>query len=638
MLVVGIYATTFVASFLCAFGSSTFDFDELKYGIYGVTINSNPLLKREVEAEWDAAADDDGLPSAKRLRLSNKNNVEFLCSVPPIDLRQIKSQQFNVWHSMANVTSKNVTDLLEFLRSTCIRKTVGWWTYELCYGRYARQYHVEDGKIVEPFMLLGRYAFDFDWENAAEVSAKFQTTKQTLYHSQIYENGTICDLNNQFRRTEVRFYCDNDFQGAYLYSVDEPVSCQYIFNVHTSTLCQLKMLTPLESKPSPVGIECRPLLDDEQYKVFQGSSRHEKDHETSFVKKQRKAKLRSAKEQAELKQSEESDKIMKEQGRRMERAFRGKPYINVDFNLMIDSSSETGEGEGAPTAPLESADSLSRGEKMSHAMRDVTQDKTEVVDSAEVEGSVDIEAEDDELYEELLSFLNDVNQRGEQLEQDSPRFSRMDKRLHEAFKRMKRTSARGVSVKPKNPFLPDSYPESTDSSKTHVKGDGKSVGDKVDQSNDAADPKVKVKVNVAKIQTVGIPLEERGRVISETQRMEKEIQRRLAKAGVDAGSRKIKIKLLTPHPPNSEGFEMFTKEEMRRFTDVLSSLIGTSQQQMIEEQRQKNTEKNYNLNFDSILRASEAPETDNSYPSKDSSDSGSKAEKREKNPPVELVY
>ncbi|KHJ43093.1 glucosidase II beta subunit-like protein [Trichuris suis] len=360
MLGVRVYAASFITSLLCVYGDSQFDFDEIKYGIYGVSINSEPLLRREVEAEWQATAGENGLPPTKHVRLSNKNNVEFLCSVPSIDLRQIKSKQFNIWHSMTNVTSKNVTDLLEFLRSTCVRKTVGWWTYELCYGRYARQYHVEDGKVVEPFMLLGRYASDFDWENAAEVASKFQSSKQTLYHSQIYENGTICDLNNQFRRTEVRFYCDSDFQGAYLYSVDEPVSCQYIFNVHTSTLCQLKMFAPLESKPSPVGIECRPLLDDEQYKAFQRSSRHEKERETSFRKKQRKAKPRSGTEQAELKRSEESDNLMKEQGRRMERAFRGKPYINVDFNLMIDSSNEQSEGESAPTAPMESADSLSR--------------------------------------------------------------------------------------------------------------------------------------------------------------------------------------------------------------------------------------------------------------------------------------
>ncbi|CDW54614.1 PRKCSH domain containing protein [Trichuris trichiura] len=285
MLGVRVYAVLLITGFLCVYGDSQFDFDEIKYGIYGVSINSEPLLRREVEADWRTTIEvrsykqspglerpldlQNGLSPTKHVRLSNKNNVEFLCSVPPIDLR------------------KNVTDLLEFLRILSLHlKTVGWWTYELCYGRYARQYHVEGkcsifyrhyyGKVVEPFMLLGRYASDLDWENAAEVASKFQSSKQTLYHSQIYENGTICDLNNQFRRTEVRFYCDNDFQGAYLYSVDEPVSCQYIFNVHTSTLCQLKMFTPMESKPSPVGIECRPLLDDEQYKAFQGSSRHGK--------------------------------------------------------------------------------------------------------------------------------------------------------------------------------------------------------------------------------------------------------------------------------------------------------------------------------------------------------------------------
>ena len=30
------------------------------------------------------------------------------------------------------------------LRGTCVRKAEGWWTYEVCFGKEVRQFHVGD--------------------------------------------------------------------------------------------------------------------------------------------------------------------------------------------------------------------------------------------------------------------------------------------------------------------------------------------------------------------------------------------------------------------------------------------------------------------------------------------------------------
>lgn len=67
----------------------------------------------------------------------------------------------------------------------------------------------------------------------------------------------MCDLNSRLRRTEVRYYCEEELMDseAYLALVDEPESCEYVFHVRVGSLCQLTAFLP-KDRPAQVRIIC----------------------------------------------------------------------------------------------------------------------------------------------------------------------------------------------------------------------------------------------------------------------------------------------------------------------------------------------------------------------------------------------
>ena len=115
-----------------------------------------------------------------------------------------------------------------------------YWTYELCHGRYIRQYHEErDGKNVKVFHMidfkqtsnnpllslqtteyyLGEYSSErFDDELAALKSEEAAGTaprphKMKIenlnmpYYELVMDGGTLCDLNGKARVTRVNYVC-----------------------------------------------------------------------------------------------------------------------------------------------------------------------------------------------------------------------------------------------------------------------------------------------------------------------------------------------------------------------------------------------------------------------------------------------
>ncbi|KAG8452549.1 hypothetical protein GDO86_004366 [Hymenochirus boettgeri] len=70
-------------------------------------------------------------------------------------------------------------------------------------------------------MFLGYYQSEFDWNDESAKASKHHRLKR--YHSQMYVNGSKCDLNGKSRETEVRFMCE---EGSGDHSTgDEPQSC-----------------------------------------------------------------------------------------------------------------------------------------------------------------------------------------------------------------------------------------------------------------------------------------------------------------------------------------------------------------------------------------------------------------------------
>jgi hypothetical protein len=102
---------------------------------------------------------------------------------------------------------RSVSEALDnAMAKMCKTTTTGWWSYEICYGRHVRQYHInEDGSIGNentlgkgPLHALKDGA-DFDWYYAEGHDGPFLSTR--------YYNGTVCDLTGDPRVVDIRLLC-----------------------------------------------------------------------------------------------------------------------------------------------------------------------------------------------------------------------------------------------------------------------------------------------------------------------------------------------------------------------------------------------------------------------------------------------
>uniref|UniRef100_A0A3P9INV9 Endoplasmic reticulum lectin n=1 Tax=Oryzias latipes TaxID=8090 RepID=A0A3P9INV9_ORYLA len=159
-------------------------------------------------------------------------------------------------------TGPDIPDLLKPMhQAPCLLKTKDWWTYEFCYSKHIRQYHLDDSEIKGDVLILGYYDSEFDWNNETAKASKQHKLRR--HHSQTYVNGSKCDLNGNPREAEVRFVCEEG-SDDYIARVDEPQSCRYVLTIHTSRTCQHPYLRP-PSTAKPQGIVCQPALSAQQY-------------------------------------------------------------------------------------------------------------------------------------------------------------------------------------------------------------------------------------------------------------------------------------------------------------------------------------------------------------------------------------
>ncbi|VDP44665.1 unnamed protein product [Soboliphyme baturini] len=228
--------------------------EEIETVAYDMSIGPEPIIDQQpLDVETDFV-------------ISNRFGQKYLCSQPNRSVIE-GMKRWSVTDDF-DFSSFNISKHLDFLSSLpCLEKSYSYWTYRFCYKNEVVQYHVIDDDIIN-MISLGKYKNEFDWHNYSNPNGSSATRQRTLYHSQWYDLGSMCDLNNRFRETEVRFHCEEGIHGAYLYQVEELQSCRYTFVVHTSSLCHLKAFLPARRKSAPLPVQCRPLLTERDYEKF----------------------------------------------------------------------------------------------------------------------------------------------------------------------------------------------------------------------------------------------------------------------------------------------------------------------------------------------------------------------------------
>lgn len=226
------------------------DIDEINSVHYGIEILKEPILLPK-----------ESIPQS--VQLKSKFGQQYQCSFPD------HNEQEKLNEEVEKVAMEaGIPELLRPLgKRPCLFKTKDWWSYEFCYGRYIRQYHMEDQKPVGDIIYLGYFESEYNWENTTEEEITLRKKhEQNRYHSQRYVNGTKCDLNGEGRKTEVRFMCEEG-NGDFISQIDEPETCVYVLTVYTATICHHPYLkAPTPSKP--ISITCNPVLAQEQYDAY----------------------------------------------------------------------------------------------------------------------------------------------------------------------------------------------------------------------------------------------------------------------------------------------------------------------------------------------------------------------------------
>ncbi|WCJ29946.1 hypothetical protein M5689_011544 [Euphorbia peplus] len=190
--------------------------------------------------------------------MPSKNGQNYVCYLPKVEkTKSGKTVNLLNMSSMIMETEKLVKlktpdELLEVLKDRCFIRQEGWWSYEFCYQKKLRQVHLEDeNKVVQEF-VLGVYddeatsSFNRNLSDVSTLKDPRSKDASQRYHAHQYTNGTLCDLTNQPRETEVRFVCSEP--RAMISSITELSTCKYALTVQVPMLCK----HPLFQEERPV--------------------------------------------------------------------------------------------------------------------------------------------------------------------------------------------------------------------------------------------------------------------------------------------------------------------------------------------------------------------------------------------------
>jgi hypothetical protein len=152
-----------------------------------------------------------GDEGAQALKITTNDGETVSCSFKYSTKRRSSNDDEQKEASNAGVRRPSVQSILGRLSGICIRKTIDYWKYELCFEGEIKQVH---GQIQHN---MGRYA---------GLEGPIQ----------MYDEGTPCESKNEKkgRRSRVEFLCDKQLRVR---SVEEVATCSYLILVGTPIVC-----------------------------------------------------------------------------------------------------------------------------------------------------------------------------------------------------------------------------------------------------------------------------------------------------------------------------------------------------------------------------------------------------------------
>ncbi|KAJ8600584.1 hypothetical protein CTAYLR_008173 [Chrysophaeum taylorii] len=156
--------------------------------------------------------------------------------------------------------------LLGALQGVCLQRHEGWWSFEFCYRKTTRQFHVEidekDGRktprVVAEFSL-GTFRDQRREATDDQLIVKGDDDRPRVELE--YGNGTDCDLRGAKRATTIKLFCGD---ANVFSSVVEDRTCHYVFTIFTPALCKHAAFSV---KPNARSLRCDALDDNDDIGV-----------------------------------------------------------------------------------------------------------------------------------------------------------------------------------------------------------------------------------------------------------------------------------------------------------------------------------------------------------------------------------
>ncbi|XP_023015308.2 endoplasmic reticulum lectin 1 [Leptinotarsa decemlineata] len=202
--------------------------------------------------------------------VTSEHKEQYKCYIP-----SITEKESNLDEKYDGPTALELISPL-FTQTMCSFRLESYWTYEVCHGRYIRQYHEDrEGKTTKvQEYILGKWdesyferlmsnAKEEELDTTSPIPVKKIDNVNLPYYELTMGNGTSCELNNNKPRvTKVLYVCY--IHGKHeMYSLKETSTCVYEIIILSPLLCTHPKYKPAESGEHK--INCVPL--DNSYKM-----------------------------------------------------------------------------------------------------------------------------------------------------------------------------------------------------------------------------------------------------------------------------------------------------------------------------------------------------------------------------------
>lgn len=196
------------------------------------------------------------------LKVTTSHNEKYECRLPELHVKETIN--------IEDYDGPSPINLLKplFTQKICSYRLESYWSYQVCHGRYIKQYHEErEGKSVKSQeFFLGHWSaekqakLESDLKAAQEAKVKPKTTKvegMTLpYIEMAMDDGTICDLSGKPRLTRILYVCYTHSKHE-VYSFKETATCEYEIVILSPLLCEHPLYKPKDVSENI--IDCIPL-------------------------------------------------------------------------------------------------------------------------------------------------------------------------------------------------------------------------------------------------------------------------------------------------------------------------------------------------------------------------------------------